>query len=114
MGSKSKAGGRISGRVVPLTPSKNVMLTQFSDTARRLATCLDLSDAERVALKIIEERCRRELEKLKRADEQIRERVKLLDEHYARKRTERIEFAHRKSGFTNWTPRAPGSAFKPK
>ena len=114
MGSKSKAGGRISGRVVPLTPSKNTMLTQFSDTARRLATCLDLSDAERVALKIIEERCRRELEKLKRADEQIRERVKLWDEHYARKRTERIELAHRKSGFTNWTPRAPGSTFKPK
>jgi len=54
MGSKSKAGGRISGRVVPLTPSKNAMLTQFSDTARRLATCVDLSDAERVALKIIE------------------------------------------------------------
>lgn len=114
MGSKSKAGGRTIGRVRPLTPSKTAVLTQFPETVRRLEKCLDLLDDERAALKVIEERCRRELEKMKEADAQNRERVKLWDASYARKREEQIELAHRKSGFTGWTPRAPGSAFKPK
>jgi len=114
MGGRSKVGGPTTGRVLPLTPSKNAVLTQFPETARRLGAYLDLSDAERAALKLIEDRCRRELEKMKQADLQIRERVKLWDACYARKCTERIELAHKKSGFTDWMPRAPGSAFKPK
>ena len=51
---------------------------------------------------------------MKLTDIELRARVKLWDENYKRKRAEKIELAHRKSGFTDWTPRAPGSAFKPK
>ena len=42
---------------------------------------------------------------MKEADAQNRERVKLWDASYARKREEQIELAHRKSGFTGWTTR---------
>ena len=114
MANKSKAGGRITGRVRPLTPSKTVVLTQFSDTARRLSDCLDLSNDERALLKAIEAKCQRELDRMKLTDIELRARVKLWDENYKRKRAEKIELAHRKSGFTDWTRRAPGSAFKPK
>ena len=49
MAKKSKAGGRITGRVRPLAPSKTGVLAQFPETVRRLEKCLDLSDDERAA-----------------------------------------------------------------
>lgn len=96
MGKRSKAGG-IAGRVRPRTASKTTLLTQFPETARRLSNNLDLSHDERVLLKAIDEaKCQRELERMKFTDTELRERVKLWDENYKRKRAEKIELAHRK------------------
>lgn len=81
---------------------------------RRLENYLELSDEERATLKAIEDRCLRELDLMKHRVIEVRAQVKLLDQDYERERSERIEKAHRKSKFTGYTPRAPGSAFKPK
>lgn len=101
-------GGRLH------VPLKESVLERFPETVRRLGNCLELSDEERATLKGIEDRCQRELERMKQRDAEVRAQVKLLDQDYERQSRERIENTHRKSKFTDYTPRAPGSAFKPK
>ncbi|NMG16748.1 hypothetical protein [Aromatoleum bremense] len=105
---------RSSPLVRQVKVSKRAFLDSFPDVVRALKRYVSLDEAQAEVLISIERAAAAEAEKMKADDKRVAAAAAAWEVRYRLGKAEHLADVHRKTRFTDWTPRAPGSAFKPK
>lgn len=110
-GSRKNKGPRGDPKV---RTSKRTFLEDFPRVVEALRRYVPLAAEEKHSLALIEDAVRQELVRARAEDKAIAGEAKVWAHKYMREKERQVAVTHRKSGFTGWIAKTPGSAFKPK